>query len=62
MDHERVLIKYEEADQLWRIYWSGTKELADPRWFSSLEEAAAMARAIVFPEDEDPNAPRRDSS
>jgi len=57
MEEERVLIKYEEADRLWRIYWSETTELADPRWFPTLEEAGAVARAIVFPEDDsDPAA------
>jgi len=49
VDPRAVTITFEEADNLWRIYWSGTKDLADERWFPTLESAGPAARVLVFP-------------
>jgi len=49
MSHRKVEIRFEEGDRPWRIYWSGTTELADERWFSTLEEAGPVARALMDP-------------
>ncbi len=51
MERRHILIKYVEADRLWRLYWieTGELELADERWFPTIEAAGAAARALVFP-------------
>jgi len=45
--HRRVEVRYEEGERPWRIYWSGTQQLADERRFATLEEAGPVARALV---------------
>lgn len=54
MERKGVVVEYQEADNLWRIYWRGTRELADERWFPTLEAAGVAARAIVFPVEDRP--------
>jgi hypothetical protein len=51
MERRQILIKYVEADRLWRLYWmeTGELELADERWFPTIEAAGAAARELVFP-------------
>ena len=43
----KVEIRFEEDVGAWRIYWSGTDELADPGVFGSLMEAGTMARQLM---------------
>ena len=48
MGRRGVDIRYDDDERGWRIYWSGTQELADERTFATLEEAGVAARALVF--------------
>lgn len=42
---QKVEIRYEGPGETpWRVYWSGTAELADPGSFESIEAAAPAAR------------------
>ena len=47
MDFKKVLIKFVEDENRWRISWSCTTELADPRSFATIDEAAPVARALM---------------
>lgn len=47
MKFRSVMLRYEEADSLWRIYWSDTMTLADERWFPTLEGASVVFRALI---------------
>lgn len=47
MDSKKVLIKFMDDENRWRIFWSCTTELADPRSFATIDEAAPVARALM---------------
>jgi len=47
LDFKKVLIKFVEDENRWRISWSCTTELADPRSFATIDEAAPVARALM---------------
>jgi len=42
-----ILIEYQDGEGTWCIYWSDTRELAELREFSTLEEAGAVANALL---------------
>ena len=45
----KILIKLEESEGGWRVYWSDTQTLADPRCFGSIEEAGGAVRGLLTP-------------
>ncbi len=47
MRNRRVVLQYEEAERGWRVYWSGTRDLVDPRLFARIEDAAPVAWAAM---------------
>jgi len=47
LDSKKVLIKFMDDENRWRIFWSCTTELADPRSFATIDEAAPVARALM---------------
>lgn len=46
-ENRRVWIRFEEELGVWRIYWSGTFDLADDREFETLGAAGRVARQIL---------------
>jgi hypothetical protein len=52
MGSRKVELRFEEDVQRWRIFWSGTAELADERDFEKLEDAGARARELMPTHDQ----------
>lgn len=44
---KKVEIRFNDSSGRWKIYWSGTDELADDRDFATLEEAGPVARELM---------------
>jgi hypothetical protein len=47
MGKPTVTIRFEEDSGKWRIYWSGTNELADEELYDTLDDAGPAARALM---------------
>lgn len=44
-----IEIRWEENGRAWRLYWSPSRNLADRRRFKTMEEAGAVANALLDP-------------
>lgn len=56
METRQVQIRFEGPHkEPWRIYWSGTDELATDERFADLESAGVVARELMS-EEEEPEA------